>query len=161
MGSGVRPFSGRRNELAVITSAIARARDGQPTTVAVIGEPGIGKTRLASEAAAAAITSGTTVLWGRAWEAGGAPAYWPWRQLCDELPRDSIAQLWGARDAAAGDPEQARFELFDAVTRAIATRARACPLLCILDDLHVADVPTLELVAFATRHLRASRVVWL
>ena len=146
--------------LGVFPRGLGRARDGQPTTVAVIGEPGIGKTRLASEAAAAA-TSEITVLWGRAWEAGGAPAYWPWRQLCDELPRDSIAQLWGARDAAAADPEQARFELFDAVTRAIATRARACPLLCILDDLHVADVPTLELVAFATRHLRASPVVWL
>ena len=156
-----RSLSGRRHELGVIASAIARARDGQPTTIAVIGEPGIGKTRLATEAAAAATASGFTVWWGRAWEAGGAPAYWPWRQLCEDLPRDSIARLWGARGGAAADPEQARFELFDAVTRAIAARAHAGPVLCILDDLHAADVPSLELVAFTTRHLRSSRVVWL
>jgi tetratricopeptide (TPR) repeat protein len=156
-----RALSGRRNELGVIAAALARARDGQPATIALIGEPGIGKTRLATEAAAASTASGFTVCWGRAWEAGGAPAYWPWRQLCEDLPRDTIAQLWGARGAAAADPEQARFELFAAVTQAIATRAQAGPVLCICDDLHAADGPSLELLAFATRHLRSSRVVWL
>ncbi len=158
---GGRPLRGRRRELAVISEALTRAAAGTPSTIVLVGEPGIGKTRLASEVAVGAATAGFATWWGRAWEAGGAPAYWPWRQLCELLPRDSIAQLWGAHGATTADPDQARFELFDAVTRSIAAHATRTPLLCILDDLHVADIPTLELVAFAARHLRASRVLWL
>jgi len=44
------------------------------------GDPGIGKSRLAREAAARARDRGIKVAWGRCWEAGGAPAYWPWVQ---------------------------------------------------------------------------------
>lgn len=44
------------------------------------GDPGIGKSRLAFEAAARAQDRGFKVAWGRCWEAGGAPAYWPWVQ---------------------------------------------------------------------------------
>lgn len=161
-GPGLRPLRGRRSELALITSALERARDGQASTIALIGEPGIGKSRLATETAARATNAGFDVWWGRAWEAGGAPAYWPWRQLCEALPRESISRLWGAQNrSAAADPDQARFELFDAVTRTIASHASSTPVLCILDDLHVADIPSLELLAFATRHLRSCRVVWL
>jgi tetratricopeptide (TPR) repeat protein len=159
---GGRPLRGRRNELGVIASAIEQAAGGRSITLALVGEPGIGKTRLATETAELASAAGFAVWWGRAWEAGGAPAYWPWRQLCDGLPRDAIAPLWGGQHrGTVADPEQARFELFDAVTRAIAAHASTTPVLCILDDLHAADVPSLELLAFATRHLRASRVMWL
>jgi tetratricopeptide (TPR) repeat protein len=159
---GGRPLRGRRIELGVIAAAIEGAKSARSTTIALVGEPGIGKTRLATETAVRASAAGFAVWWGRAWEAGGAPAYWPWRQLCDGLPRDDIAPLWGAEHrGTVADPEQARFELFDAVTRAIAAHASTTPVLCILDDLHVADVPSLELLAFATRHLRSSRVIWL
>jgi tetratricopeptide (TPR) repeat protein len=146
----------------MIASGLQRAATGQPSTLAVVGEPGIGKSRLAIEAAAAASAAGFVTLWGRAWEAGGAPAYWPWRQVCDGMSREGpIAQLWGRRGDSATDPDQARFDLFDAVTHAVAAKAGEAPLLCILDDLHAADVPSLELVAFATRHVRACRVMWL
>ena len=158
----VRPLRGRRREIATIATAFARAVEGHPSTVVFVGEPGIGKSRLAMEAAATATAAGWTTLWGRAWEAGGAPPYWPWRQICDQLDREGpIAQLWGGRGGSATDPDQARFELFDAVTRSIAGACETTPTLCILDDLHAADVPSLELLAFATRHMRGSRLVWL
>jgi tetratricopeptide (TPR) repeat protein len=157
----IRPLRGRRTELATIQRAFATASEGRASAVALIGEPGIGKSRLATEAAALANRIGFATRWGRAWEAGGAPAYWPWRQLCEGLPRDgAIAQLWGGHTGVA-DPDQARFEVFDALTRALGTLAAERPVLCILDDLHAADVPSLELLAFATRHLRACRLAWL
>lgn len=157
-----RPLRGRRHELALVGDALARARGGQTSTLVFVGEPGIGKSRLAIEAAARAGAEGVTVLWGRGWEAGGAPPYWPWRQLCESLPREGpINQLWGRRGESATDPDAARFELFDAVAHALSAAARRTPLLCILDDLHTADVPSLELLAFATRHLRATPLVWL
>ncbi|HSD88465.1 MAG TPA: AAA family ATPase [Kofleriaceae bacterium] len=162
-GTGsTRPLRGRKREVAMIATALARAAEGHPSTVVLVGEPGIGKSRLAMEAAATATTAGWSTRWGRAWEAGGAPPYWPWRQICDQADRTgSMAQLWSSRGGAATDPDQARFELFDAVTRSLATACEATPTLCILDDLHAADVPSLELLAFATRHMRGSRLVWL
>jgi tetratricopeptide (TPR) repeat protein len=153
---------GRKRELAMFGEALARAKVGQASTVVFVGEPGIGKSRLANEAAAVAAGQGFRALWGRAWEAGGAPAYWPWRQLCEGLEREGpIAQLWGRRGESTTDPDQARFELFDAVTRVLAHKASDAPLVCILDDLHAADIPSLELLAFATRHMRTGSLVWL
>lgn len=148
--------------MSAIAAALSRATAGQPSTLVVVGEPGIGKSRLAHEAATSAIAAGCATRWGRAWETGGAPPYWPWRQLCDACERRGpIAQLWGTGAAGPADPDQARFALFDAVTRALAGACEAQPLLCILDDLHSADEASLELLAFATRHMRASRIVWL
>jgi eukaryotic-like serine/threonine-protein kinase len=47
----------------------------------IYGEPGIGKTRLTDELASLAKARGWQVLWGRCWEGGGAPAFWPWIQV--------------------------------------------------------------------------------
>ena len=160
-----RGLFGRSSELATIARALEAAGSGQARVVALVGEPGIGKTRLTIEAAARASELAFVACWGRAWEAGGAPPYWPWRQLLDALPgidRDgALAQLWGRGNIAAADRDQARFALFEAVAAAIRRASTSAPLLCVLDDLHAADLPLLELAAFATRDLRTSRVAWL
>src|SRR5262249_14917434 len=44
----------------------------------VVGEAGIGKTRLVEELAREASGGFGAVLWGRCWEGEGAPPYWPW-----------------------------------------------------------------------------------
>ena len=67
------------------------------------GEPGIGKTSLADRAAAMAGARGFTVLWGRCWEAGGAPAYWPWLDLIAELSR-ALDEATLARALGDGAP---------------------------------------------------------
>ena len=154
---------GRNAELGQVMQGLAAAAAGHARGFALVGEPGIGKTRLALEIADRAIEAGFAACWGRAWEAGGAPAYWPWRLLVDALPGGAapIASLRGGTAISSTDPDQARFELFDAVATAIRTASARRPLLCILDDLHAADLPSLELAMFATRDLRASRIVWL
>src|SRR5207244_12561184 len=68
---------------------------------------------------------------------------------------------WGRGNIAAADRDQARFALFEAVAAVIRRASASAPLLCVLDDLHAADLPSLELAAFATRDLRTSRVAWL
>ena len=158
------PLRGRQREVSAISAALGRAADGLPSTLVLVGEPGIGKSRLAQEAATLAIEAGFAVRWGRAWESGGAPPYWPWRQVCDALDHAGpLAQLWSSGSGPAGpaDPDQARFALFEAVTRALSSACEARPLLCIFDDLHAADVASLELLAFVTRHMRACRIAWL
>jgi tetratricopeptide (TPR) repeat protein len=161
-----RLLHGRAAELSAIRDGIAAAGRHEPTVIALVGEPGIGKTRLAREACLLATSAGFACAWGRAWEAGGAPGYWPWRLLFEAMPRVApagpLARLWGRQAGAeADDPEQARFELFDAVVAALRAAASETPLLCILEDLHAADLPSLELAAFATRQVFACPLLWI
>ena len=74
-------FVGRRRELAEICAGIDGALAARGCLFTISGEPGVGKSRLAHEAAAYAVAKGQRVLWGRCWEHGGAPAYWPWVQV--------------------------------------------------------------------------------
>ncbi|XIA67710.1 ATP-binding protein [Bradyrhizobium sp. TZ2] len=144
------------------------------------GEPGVGKSRLAQEAAAYARAQGARVVWGRCWEHGGAPAYWPWAQVLRGLSRGiELAQLskWmgsaaaeiaqiapelgnqigGVPDlpsASLGQPENARFRLFDSLIAFLGNAAEAQPLLIVLDDLHEADPASLRMLVAFSRQLR-------
>src|SRR5689334_6036573 len=76
-----RLFVGRDSELAELRRGVDTTRAGEGRTFLLAGEPGIGKTRLAWELSCEARTGGACVVWGRCWEAGGAPAYWPWVEV--------------------------------------------------------------------------------
>jgi len=53
----------------------------------------------------------------------------------------------------------ARFQLFDELAGALLAEARAAPLVVVLDDLHWADPPSLELLDFLTRRLHGARLL--
>src|SRR6188508_2922855 len=74
-----RQLFGRERELAVLTHALTDSERGRARVVWIGGEPGIGKTRLAEELAAAA-TERATVAWARCVDADAAPPYWPWAE---------------------------------------------------------------------------------
>lgn len=115
----------------------------------VQGPPGIGKSALV-EAWVAERPPGTTGL-GRAPELTGAPPFWPWIEALEQLGLDTepLAQT------RAGGAE-ARFRQFEAVRRTLERDPR--PLLVVLDDAHVADVPSLLLARHLVRHGRRCRV---
>ena len=73
-------FVGREAELDQLLSLLDEAQAGRGRIALLVGEPGIGKSRLADEVMNTARARGAVVLIGRCWEAGGAPAYWPWVQ---------------------------------------------------------------------------------
>src|SRR5262249_45671565 len=81
-------FVGRERELAGLLAGLEGVLSGRAQFFLIGGEPGIGKSRLADELAARARDRGALVLWGRCWEAGGAPAFWPWVQSLRFLLRD-------------------------------------------------------------------------
>jgi hypothetical protein len=155
---------GRTQELGLVEASLDSARAGRSALVLLSGEPGIGKSRLAEEAAALAERREMVVGWGRAWEAGGAPAFWPWIQLLRALRRTSagaggdVAEL--ARllpevgEAPRGQSPEDRFAMFDAVVRFLTACARQRPVLLVLEDLHAADAASLQLLVFAAAHLR-------
>src|SRR5262249_57209703 len=74
-------------ELAELRAGLDDVASGSGRLFLLAGNPGIGKSRLAGEAAARARDRGFKVTWGRCWEAGGAPAYWPWVQALRAVVR--------------------------------------------------------------------------
>ena len=173
---------GRDDQLAALDGILAGARGGRGRVVLVAGEPGIGKTRLAEEAARRAAAAGMQVAWGRCHEGDGAPALWPWaqvvRQLAAELAPGQLAAMLGpsaawlgplmpelaepappARPRPIADLGAARFQLNQAVAGLLRRLAEARPLLVVVDDLHWADVPSLSLLAFLAAELKDARLV--
>jgi DNA-binding SARP family transcriptional activator len=175
-------FVGRERELAELVEGLDDAFAGRGRLCLLVGEPGIGKSRLGEELIAHARARRARVLVGRCWEAGGAPAYWPWVQSLRPYLRETdaarlrsqlregaaeVAQLLPElRDLLADLPpappvesEGARFRLFDSMTAFLKSVAAARPLVLVLDDLHAADEPSLLLLRFVARELGDSRLL--
>ena len=173
---------GREREMAALRAALASASRGRGRLVLLSGEAGIGKTRLADTFAAEARDHGARVAWGRCWEAGGAPVYWPWLQAARSLLRDvepdDLRRLIGPDgshlaqvlpevrdvlpelpDLPDDDAESDRFRLFDSFSRLLRNAARDGPIVLILDDLHAADEPSLLLLRFVAMDLADTGVV--
>jgi hypothetical protein len=148
---------GRDEPLAIAARALADAEAGHGRTLMVSGEAGIGKSALVRALAAQAEARGARVGFGRAWEVGGAPAFWPWSQAVAELGLD-LDELLGSASSDMASAQ--RMVAFDRVVRAVSTLK--APVVLILDDLHAADVASVELsLAFArgTARRRALLVV--
>jgi class 3 adenylate cyclase len=108
-------FVGRERELTELRASLAGVAGGRGQLFCLVGEPGIGKTRLAEEIATDAERAGAKVAWGRCWEGGGAPAYWPWTQALrhcaatidprasDALLPSTAAQMLGLMRESAGE----------------------------------------------------------
>ena len=62
---------------------------------------------------------------------------------------------------AISDPESARFRLFDSAATLLKNTARAAPLMIVIDDLHDADQPSLQMLRFIAREIKAARIVML
>ena len=178
-------FVGRQRELAELRAGLEDAVGGRGRFFLVVGEAGIGKTRLAEELAREAAERGGVALWGRCWEGEGAPPYWPWvqviRALLQGVPAEELRPAVGAgapylvplvpelgerfRDlpALSTSPrsEHARFYLFDAVATLLRSAAQRTPLVLVLDDLQWADAPSLLLLQFLAHELRDVRILLL
>lgn len=183
VATGLGGFVGRASELAELDAGLADARAGRGGLYLVVGEPGIGKTRLADEFCARAGGESALIVWGRCLEGGGAPAYWPWVQVIRSCLRSGelerfeglperqaayVAHIVPEERGSLGEPpaisapesEEARFALFNAITAFLTTVAEGDrPLVVILDDLHVADTPSLLLLDFLARELRGARIL--
>ena len=177
-------FVGRGTELAYLVGGLDDAVDGRGRLFLLAGEPGIGKSRLADELIAHASARGVRVLVGRCWEAGGAPAYWPWVQSLRAYVRDIDAATLRAQLGSGGaelaqilpelhqhlpdlneprslESESARFRLFDATAGFLRSASENRPVLLVLDDLHAADTPSLLLLRFIARELGSVRMMLL
>ncbi len=148
-----------------------RASEGEPTFALLVGEPGIGKSRLVERVTEEAQQRGFVIATGRCAQDDGAPPLWPWSQALDELGRhdrrvlDVEIERLLSGTTSADDPEadeRQAFRAWESIAREVLTRSESGPVLLVLEDLHWADTATLKVLrrlVAATRHGQQLAVV--
>jgi DNA-binding SARP family transcriptional activator len=163
------PYVGRARELAVAQELVSQTMQGSEHGVLeVVGEPGIGKTRLMEELSRRVTSAGGVVLAGRAFEAETVRPYGAWidalRSVAlPELPSALKADLLPLLPELDSSPPIAgdRNRLFDAVTRLLTSLAPPVgALVVILDDVQWFDEASAALLHFTARELSRSRVLF-
>jgi class 3 adenylate cyclase/tetratricopeptide (TPR) repeat protein len=172
---------GRKVELARLTEAFKAVASGEPArTVLILGEAGLGKSTLTATLARDAHQDGAVVLYGRCDEDLAVPyqpfvealGYYVNRTADDvlfEIGADRLSALIRLvpdirkrrRDlepTASSDPDAERWLLYGAVLELLERASRDAPVVFILDDLHWADRPTLQLLRQIASH-RPSRLL--
>jgi class 3 adenylate cyclase len=159
-------FVGRATELDELASDWDDARSARgPRLVTVVGEPGIGKTSLVRRAVATlgAQEPPPIIRIGRCLAYGQGSTYWPLAEILREqfgIPRtataDGVLERLEGREilgltlglAVAGDlhPLAARERHHDAWIRLLDELAAATPVVLVIEDLHWAEAPLLDLV---------------
>jgi class 3 adenylate cyclase/tetratricopeptide (TPR) repeat protein len=160
------PFVGRGQELAWLNSRLQNAIVGGPRVLLIQGEAGIGKTRLLQELRSSARHRGVQVSYGRCYEdlaLPSLPLIEALRPLLEQESEDvehalgqdvEVISRFLYRDGAtspaanpstSGQGDQDKLQLFLAVCRAVITLAQHRPVLFVIDDLHWADRPSLDL----------------
>jgi predicted ATPase/DNA-binding CsgD family transcriptional regulator len=149
----------RERELEALRGALAKGRRGEPSVVAITGEPGIGKSYLLR---ALSDEPGVTLLRGFSLEAD-TPPYFPLRRALARLDRaDALPNVGAARPvlaaagivSAGGSAEAGaadRLAVFDALTELFISLAAEAPVLLVLDDMQWASTSAWEAVSYLAR----------
>ena len=163
-----RPLIGRDDEMRRLRDAYARCEATSTAhVVALVGEPGIGKSRLATELAVV-LGDRATVLAGRCPAHGRGMTYWPLRSIVEQVTGDrpiddvgawlgvppsavrQVAVAVGLREGGAGEDTAWAF------LRVIEGLARRRPLVLVLDDAHLAEPALVELLADIAERVRGA-----
>jgi ATP/maltotriose-dependent transcriptional regulator MalT len=165
---------GRTAELASLDQALDELQRGRSGALELVGEPGIGKTRLLAELAARADERGQLVLTGTASELEGDLPFWVFVDALDEYvqsrpPRDldaideeARAELGHVLPSCGPRPVDGsveRFRIHRAVRELLEALAAPKPLVLVLDDLHWADSGSVDLLGMLLRRPPAAAVL--
>lgn len=159
---------GRHDELHLVEQALQDARKGNGRPIFLVGEAGVGKSRLAAEVVSMAFTERMVVLRGRGSTVGPMV---PFRPLTEALlslfrthglPADHeidpyrpvlgrLVPQWARTDGPSGD--ESLVVLADALLRLLNVVGGGRGCLLVLEDLHDADVETLAVLEYLADHL--------
>ena len=142
------PLLERDTELGALIALLDDALRGMTRVAFIVGEAGIGKTRLAEELGSVAEGRGVRVAWARSWDLDESPPLFPWLNLLRDLGIESAV--------ASGHPVErdSRMESFARFTTTLREEASVSPLVLILDDIHSLDDASAVLLRYLVRYLR-------
>lgn len=172
--AALRPFTlvGRNRELRELERAWSLASRASGGVAVITGEPGIGKTRLAVELLARVSNQGARTASCAAFDLAGAAPLGLWaeliRQLVDQLEPPPPDTAWPSdltvlapdvelrfgrererRSTVSPDLERAR--LYEATVELVSWASRRRPVVLLIEDIHLADTPSLDLGGFVGR----------
>lgn len=175
MTAGVdRPLFGRGAEQAVLADVLDDAASGHGRFVLVVGDAGIGKSRLAEEVAVEAASRGWPVLRGRAADLGAPMAYRPIAEALSAAVRRGVVP-----DAAAMEPfrptlgrlvpewrtdapasvDETQVAVAEALLRFLDALTARGVAVVVLEDLHWADPDSLAVIDYVADNLSGERIV--
>src|SRR5262245_8595727 len=168
------PLFGRAPEMGRLRVALAETVAGRGSVATIVGEAGIGKSRLVDELAAEALRGGGRALLGRCYQSEQILALGAWvdalrssRISADLACLERLGPVWRAElsrllpevataaDEGSSPPAADYLRLFEAVSRLVADLASRHPLLMVLEDLHWADEMSLRLFSYLARRASA------
>jgi ATP/maltotriose-dependent transcriptional regulator MalT len=171
-------FVGRADELGSFDEVLAEVDEGRAAAIELIGEPGIGKTRLLDEFARRADARGRLVLVGSASELERDLPFSVFVDALDEYVRGldpsrlarldedvrtELAHVFPSLSALATTREVAlqheRYRSHRAVRALLEGLAKTRPLVLVLDDFHWADSASVELLGALLRRPPAAAVL--
>ncbi len=180
------PLTGRDEEMALLGEAARRARqESKAVLFSILGVPGIGKSRLVRELAAQLVSDGWRVLRGRCLPYGEGITYWPVAEimrtmagitqetdqaaalelLSDAAPdsetADRLAFAIGLTEEAPVGGEALDREIAWAVRKMIEAAAGEQPVLLVVEDIHWAEPPLLDLIEYLATWIRDRPVLLL
>jgi len=152
---------GRADELRQVAALIGAARNRHGGALAVLGDPGVGKTSLLS---AACTDTDARVVHVDGFESESAMPFAAverltgvLREFVDGVPARQREALQVATGRSDGPPPD-RFLVGLAVLSTLAAAGTGRPLVCTVDDAHLVDRESLAVLAFVGRRLQAERV---
>ncbi|REJ04848.1 transcriptional regulator [Microbacterium bovistercoris] len=169
------PASPLRGRDAIVARLAA---DDAPAVLLVTGEAGIGKTRVVTEAARRMLDAGSFVLWGAARDADAHTPYGAVVEALDgwlagrpaaerarvggEYPELAalLPSLGSASPTLQRSPDDERRRLFLAADALLGDLSATAPVLLVLDDLHTADLGTVQLLSSLARRATATGARW-
>lgn len=161
---------GRDDSTSRLREDVERTVSSHGGMVLISGEAGIGKTTLVGAAVEHARTLDAIPVVGTCSSSPAAPALWPWTQVVRALHRALGTVEFETFIADAGldptdlttlaepgnDPE---FGLFDSLASMLAAVAHRHPLVIVVEDLHWADLATIDLLGHLARHTWFERLL--
>ena len=175
-------FVGRTEEVALLRSLFDDCLSGRTRAAMVVGEPGVGKTRLVEELSTYAAMRGAEVCWGHSYEGEGGLPYLPFTEALSAHVRASAdgsllaGTAVGLAEVATLVPElrerlpalpvfppleggAERLRLFEGIASFLRSGARSKPVVLVLDDLQWADKPSLLLLQHLVHTVRDARLL--
>lgn len=151
-------FVGRRDELAALSTSWQRARAGTPALVLVEGPGGAGKTALTHTFVAG--LDSVSALRAAGDEAETTLPFAIHDQIMDQL-RGASSVFGAAATLPAADPTRDSLSEGTALLQALSRAQSIAPQVLVVDDVHLADGPSLSALTFALRRLSSVRVLTL